>query len=55
MLFIRRVPITHFFKKKKDFKTKLPYIFAFGIEDKYQGVDCFEQINLFLNQLKNKD
>ncbi len=40
---------------KKDFKTKLPYIFAFGIEDKYQGVDCFEQINLFLNQLKNKD
>ena len=37
---------------KKDFKTKLPYIFAFNLEDKYQGIDCFEQINLFLNQLK---
>lgn len=40
---------------KKDFKTKLPYIFAFNIEDKYDCIECFEQINLFLNQLKNKD
>ena len=40
---------------KKDFKTKIPYIFAFNLEDKYQGVDCFNQINLFLTQLKNKD
>lgn len=40
---------------KKDIKTKLPYIFAFELEDKYQGIDCFNQINLFLNQLKQKD
>jgi hypothetical protein len=40
---------------KKDFKTKIPYIFAFNIEEKYQGIDCFNQINLFLTQLKNKD
>ncbi len=40
---------------KKDFKTKLPYIFAFDLEAKYKGIDTFNQIHLFLNQLKNKD
>lgn len=35
----------------KDFNTKIPYIFAFELEGKYQGVDSFSLINCLLQQL----
>lgn len=35
----------------KDFNAKTPYIFAFGLDGKYQGVESFALINCLLQQL----
>lgn len=38
-------------KSSRDFNAKIPYIFAFGLESKYQGVDSFALVNCLLQQL----
>ncbi|MCM1323758.1 MAG: DUF2207 domain-containing protein [Acetobacter sp.] len=38
-------------QESRDFNAKIPYIFAFGLESKYQGVDSFALINCLLQQL----
>lgn len=41
-------------QNSKDFNTKIPYIFAFGLESKYQGVEAFSLIDCLLQQLSIK-
>lgn len=38
-------------QSSKDFNAKIPYIFAFGLDGKYQGVESFALINCLLQQL----
>lgn len=39
-------------QSSRDFNAKIPYIFAFGLDSKYQGVESFALINCLLQQLK---
>lgn len=45
---------TELTQNSKDFNTKIPYIFAFGLESKYQGVETFSLIDCLLQQLTIK-
>ncbi len=38
-------------QSSRDFNAKIPYIFAFGLDGKYQGVESFALINCLLQQL----
>lgn len=38
-------------QSSRDFNAKIPYIFAFGLDSKYQGVESFALVNCLLQQL----